>query len=96
MKVVQELLGHSDIAITLGLYSHLLPSMQKEVTDMWDGVFHRSEDERGYDRAMPRLLRPRIAQRDGAPHQRQKVSVSEDTRVVGRPCAHSTDPCHLA
>ena len=27
MKVIQELLGHSDIAITLGLYSYLLPSM---------------------------------------------------------------------
>ncbi len=47
MKVIQELLGHSDVAITLGLYSHLLPSMQKEVTDMWDTVFeHRDEEEK--------------------------------------------------
>ena len=38
MKVVQELLGHSDIAITLGLYSHLLPSMQKEITDKHCGT----------------------------------------------------------
>ncbi len=45
MKVIQELLGHSDIAITLGLYSHLLPSMQKEVTDMWDDVFGCDEEE---------------------------------------------------
>ncbi len=29
IKVIQELLGHSDISITLGLYSHLLPSMSK-------------------------------------------------------------------
>ncbi len=47
MKVVQELLGHSDIAITLGLYSHLLPSMQKEVTDKWDDVFGYDEEDRG-------------------------------------------------
>ncbi|MEO6892895.1 MAG: tyrosine-type recombinase/integrase, partial [Ktedonobacteraceae bacterium] len=47
IKVIQELLGHSDVAITLGLYSHLLPSMQKEVTDMWDTVFeHRDEEEK--------------------------------------------------
>ncbi len=39
---------------------------------------------------------PRDAQRDGAPHQRRKVSVSEDIRAVGRPCAHPTDPCHVA
>ena len=39
MKVIQELLGHSDISITLGKYSHLLPTMQKEVVDKWDDVF---------------------------------------------------------
>ena len=45
MKVVQELLGHSDIAITLGLYSHLLPSMQQEAVDKWDNVFGREEKQ---------------------------------------------------
>jgi len=44
MKVVQELLGHSDISITLGRYSHVLPSMQKEVMDKWD---HEFRDESG-------------------------------------------------
>ena len=39
MKVIQELLGHSDIAIMLGLYSYLLPSMQQGVVDKWDQVF---------------------------------------------------------
>jgi hypothetical protein len=37
------LLGHSDIAITLRTYSHLLPSMQQEVVDTWDGVFQKEE-----------------------------------------------------
>lgn len=44
MKAVQELLGHSDIAITLGIYGHLLPSMQQEIVDKWDDAF-KDEDE---------------------------------------------------
>jgi integrase len=30
-KIVQERLGHSNIKTTLGIYSHVLPSMQFEV-----------------------------------------------------------------
>ena len=33
-KVVQERLGHTDIKITLGLYSHVLPSMQREAAEI--------------------------------------------------------------
>ncbi|MEX2253836.1 MAG: tyrosine-type recombinase/integrase [Acidimicrobiia bacterium] len=32
-KVVQEMLGHSSIAITLDIYSHVVPSMQDEAAD---------------------------------------------------------------
>ena len=32
-KVVQEMLGHSAIAITLDIYSHLMPTMQEEAAD---------------------------------------------------------------
>jgi integrase len=32
-KVVQELLGHSNIAMTLGTYSHILPTMQRSAVD---------------------------------------------------------------
>jgi len=39
IKVIQELLGHSDIAITLHVYGHLLPSMQGEVVEKWNDVF---------------------------------------------------------
>ena len=39
---------------------------------------------------------PRDAQRDCAPHKRQKRSVPEGIRGVGRPCAHPTYPCHKA
>lgn len=32
-KIVQERLGHSDISMTLNLYSHVLPSMQRDAAD---------------------------------------------------------------
>jgi integrase len=37
-KVVQERLGHSSIAITLDIYSHLLPNMQNEAAAAVDGA----------------------------------------------------------
>ena len=38
-KVVQELLGHTNISITLNTYSHVLPSMQQEAMDKLDGLY---------------------------------------------------------
>lgn len=38
-KVVQEILGHSQISMTLDVYSHVLPSMQGDVTKRWDDDF---------------------------------------------------------
>jgi integrase len=38
-KVIQELLGHSKISITLEVYSHVLPSMQLEAAGKMDEVF---------------------------------------------------------
>ena len=38
-KVVQELLGHSNITMTLNTYSHVLPSMQKDAMDKLDQWF---------------------------------------------------------
>ena len=32
-KLAQELLGHSNIAMTLGTYSHILPTMQHQAID---------------------------------------------------------------
>jgi integrase len=32
-RIVQEILGHSDIKMTLSTYSHLLPNLQKDVSD---------------------------------------------------------------
>lgn len=38
-KVVQERLGHANIATTLNTYSHVLPSMQKNTADKLNDVF---------------------------------------------------------
>ena len=38
-KVVQEILGHSQISMTLDVYSHVLPSMQDDVSKRWDDDF---------------------------------------------------------
>jgi len=38
-KIVQEILGHSTISMTMDTYSHLLPSMQDDATHKWDDLF---------------------------------------------------------
>lgn len=37
-KIVQELLGHSDISMTMDLYSHMLPTMQQEAMNKLNDV----------------------------------------------------------
>ena len=46
IKVIQEMLGHSDISITLRVYGHLLPSMQQEAVDKWDSAFQEQQPEK--------------------------------------------------
>jgi integrase len=38
-KVVSEMLGHSTVAITLDVYSHVTASMHKEAAKVMDGIF---------------------------------------------------------
>jgi integrase len=42
-KVVQELLGHSQISITMNLYSHVLPSMQRGAMQDMDRFLRGNE-----------------------------------------------------
>jgi integrase len=39
MKVVQEILGHSNFNVTANLYSHVLPTMQQEAMSKMDSFF---------------------------------------------------------
>lgn len=36
IKIVQELLGHSNAALTLNVYGHVFPSLSKEAMEKWD------------------------------------------------------------
>jgi integrase len=38
-KVVQEILGHSQITTTMDIYSHAMPSLQDDATQQWDDEF---------------------------------------------------------
>ncbi|HWS82926.1 MAG TPA: tyrosine-type recombinase/integrase [Ktedonobacteraceae bacterium] len=40
-KVVQELLGHSSIVMTMDTYSHALPSMQRDAMNTMNEIFKR-------------------------------------------------------
>ena len=41
-KVVSEMLGHSSVAITLDVYSHVTPHMQQIVADVMDTILDDS------------------------------------------------------
>ena len=44
-KVVQELLGHSQIGMTLDIYSHVLPTMQKEAMERLNKALEENTGE---------------------------------------------------
>lgn len=48
-KVVQELLGHSDVAITLGLYSHAVPGMHDTAMDKWKGFLQDGDSDKNQE-----------------------------------------------
>ena len=38
-KVVQQILGHSNISTTLSIYGHVLPEMHRDAMDKMDDFF---------------------------------------------------------
>ena len=43
-KIVQEILGHSNIAMTMNVYSHVLPTMQQDAMSRLNEVLHEQKD----------------------------------------------------
>ena len=39
--VVSEIVGHSDVSITLGVYGHVLRDMHEDAMHMMEGLFGR-------------------------------------------------------
>jgi integrase len=48
-KIVQELLGHNQISMTMDLYSHVLPGLQDDVMDKLGDVLERSDGNEDHD-----------------------------------------------
>ncbi|MBO0796163.1 MAG: tyrosine-type recombinase/integrase, partial [Ktedonobacteraceae bacterium] len=44
-KVVQELLGHSSITITMNLYSHVFPSIQQDAMNKMSNLLSQQEEK---------------------------------------------------
>jgi integrase len=40
-KVVQELLGHNQISMTMDIYSHVLPTMQKDAMERMNDALQK-------------------------------------------------------
>jgi integrase len=45
-KVVQELLGHTEISMTMDIYSHVMPTMQEEAMERLNEVFKDEDVEK--------------------------------------------------
>lgn len=46
-KVVQEMLGHTQISMTMDIYSHVLPSMQQDAMSKLNDALKRNDDDEG-------------------------------------------------
>ncbi len=44
-KVVQEILGHSQISMTMDTYSHVLPGIQAEAMDKMGDLFQHGDQD---------------------------------------------------
>lgn len=43
IKVVQEILGHSNVSLTLKVYGHVLPGMQEEAMKKWGNILGKQQ-----------------------------------------------------
>ena len=42
-KVIQEMLGHSQISTTMNIYAHVMPNLRQEAADAMDAMFGLSK-----------------------------------------------------
>ena len=57
-KVASERLGHSQVGITLNIYSHAVPSLQREAATRLGSVVHGSAARRLFERSKARSVSP--------------------------------------
>jgi integrase len=44
-RMVMDILGHSQIAVTMNIYSHVIPAMQQEAAGQMDAMLGDQADE---------------------------------------------------
>ena len=62
-KVIQERLGHADVGLTLGMYSHVQPRMQQQAAERPGGVGEVSRDKHSDVAAFVRSATPEEIER---------------------------------
>ena len=88
-KIVSEVLGHKDVAITLDRYSHALPTMQVEAMARLDAMLGRSlldapDDGEGEAPAPNLWLDDELGASPDAPRTRHKGSYKgSSTKIQG-------------
>ena len=55
-KVASERLGHSNIAITMDLYSHVIDSMQQDAAEKINGIFDQTIQKEVSSKDRPNLV----------------------------------------
>jgi len=83
-KIVSEALGHSSVAFTLDVYSHLVPGLQeaagKRLDELLeDGFGQREIESRGYS---PSLVRQRIRKRVKAGKEPSSPPAKDNTLAI--------------
>jgi len=68
-KVVQEMLGHADVRLTLNTYSHVLPSLQRQAADALDDLLTPTTDNPIRSNGGTTAVQPRS--RGGARHSKR-------------------------
>ena len=57
-KVVQELLGHTQISMTMDIYSHVLPGMQEDAINRLHDVLSKQDDDQEDDEGKKKTKKP--------------------------------------
>lgn len=57
-KVVQELLGYTQISMTMDIYSYVLPGMQEDAINRLDDALSKQEDDREEDEGKGKTRKP--------------------------------------
>jgi integrase len=56
-KTVAERLGHSDVGLTLRIYSHITPSMHRAAAERLEELYEQSDDDAASGEGLSRVVK---------------------------------------